>query len=517
MKRLITLLLCFVLPLSSLAGATEHPELPEAVQKLCRDHYPDHEISSASGFGDNSAGQYALVLMKEEQRLLLIVEKGKEEPGYRITVDNAKAIKPGSRASTLIDTGGDGLFLSFEDGQLHWSIHAVKKGGGWGSIDAAVWDLSYRPSGYAWHFVEEHGQLHSTEEWADENDNIERLTAYPPFPAPHLAGRLQLDSYDWSLLPVSAKDYFMQHGAHLLATVQALQPEGWQHHSAAITPLGIFLLGSDAAGERRIHIHNWQCNAADTALVKTGVTVSAPVPEHVSMDAYHMGSGLILRAGGEAQVYGFSRQPDGTWRLASVQGEHSFGVGPGYLHDREAPGLRALIYGDHPAWTLDGADLYKLPKDLAEARAQLDQSGWAVVHNPNPADRLHLRSQPDRAAKSLGKYYNGTPVRVLARQGNWVQVDIRGVQGYMLASFLAFGDQMNGVSPAFPQLAFKEGITLHVYDQPNEQAPSRPVQGMNDSRVLILGLVGDTWYHVYDYGSGVSGYMPQAWFWEGNG
>ena len=96
MKRFIILLLCLALPISGLAGPTEHPELPGAVRKLCHDRYPGYEISSATGFGDDGAGQYALVLSKEDQRQLLIIEKGREEPAYSITVETRR---PSSRAA----------------------------------------------------------------------------------------------------------------------------------------------------------------------------------------------------------------------------------------------------------------------------------------------------------------------------------------------------------------------------------------------------------------------------------
>ena len=34
-------------------------------------------------------------------------------------------------------------------------------------------------------------------------------------------------------------------------------------------------------------------------------------------------------------------------------------------------------------------------------------NAYAVVHNPDAADRLNLRAAPNREAESLGKYYNG--------------------------------------------------------------------------------------------------------------
>ena len=73
-----------------------------------------------------------------------------------------------------------------------------------------------------------------------------------------------------------------------------------------------------------------------------------------------------------------------------------------------------------------------------------------MVNNPNPADRLHLRVSPERGATSLGKFYNGTPVRVLEERGDWVQVEIGldgNLTGWMMKKYLAFGEAMDRCSP----------------------------------------------------------------------
>ncbi|MCL1963828.1 MAG: SH3 domain-containing protein [Firmicutes bacterium] len=65
-------------------------------------------------------------------------------------------------------------------------------------------------------------------------------------------------------------------------------------------------------------------------------------------------------------------------------------------------------------------------------------SWWAVVNNPNPADRLNLRASPSVEAASLGKYYNGTVVEILLGNGAWckVRVDVDGKIGYMMRKYL---------------------------------------------------------------------------------
>ena len=50
---------------------------------------------------------------------------------------------------------------------------------------------------------------------------------------------------------------------------------------------------------------------------------------------------------------------------------------------------------------------------------------YAIVQNPNAADRLNLRAAPSRDAQSLGKYYNGVEVQILEDLNKgWVRVRI---------------------------------------------------------------------------------------------
>ena len=42
-----------------------------------------------------------------------------------------------------------------------------------------------------------------------------------------------------------------------------------------------------------------------------------------------------------------------------------------------------------------------------------DYPAYAVVNNPNPQDRLHLREAPSADSASLGKYFNGVFAYVL--------------------------------------------------------------------------------------------------------
>ena len=69
---------------------------------------------------------------------------------------------------------------------------------------------------------------------------------------------------------------------------------------------------------------------------------------------------------------------------------------------------------------------------------------YAVVSNPDPADCLNLRAHPALTADSVGKYYNGTLVRLVAEyetSPDWVEVEIGHARGsacgFMMKRYLA--------------------------------------------------------------------------------
>lgn len=74
---------------------------------------------------------------------------------------------------------------------------------------------------------------------------------------------------------------------------------------------------------------------------------------------------------------------------------------------------------------------------LAAAPLALAQS--AVVDNGSDlTSRLNMRAQPSKDSASLGKFYSGTTVEIVADAGNgWSQVSIGGVEGYMMTQYLS--------------------------------------------------------------------------------
>lgn len=152
-----------------------------------------------------------------------------------------------------------------------------------------------------------------------------------------------------------------------------------------------------------------------------------------------------------------------------------------------------------------------IPAQVAENRLSPQRAGdpprIAIVNNPDPADRLHMRLAPRSDSLSRGRYYNGTVLTVLQlRRDGWAQVDLRGYKGWMKAEFLQLGQLPGSVTPMHPVAAVKSASAQ------GSMLKELPNTGSNFGRypdhtaVFILGVTGG-WAHVYAP-DGLTGFMP---------
>ena len=243
------------------------------------------------------------------------------------------------------------------------------------------------------------------------------------------------------------------------------------------------------------------------------MTVSSPLPEGTFLGVENFVDSLGI---GGTNIYAVTPcpYPDGSWGvdLLYPDEEGLFRVGPNWIF--EESGAPTLV-SDHPWSDLTTIDWSSLPDSYEEALSQVDHTHWALVNNPNPQDRLNLRVKPDQKSTSLGKYYNGAPVRILENQGEWARVEILGVEGWMMTKYLAIGEAMKAVTPAHPQLQTLEGGSM-LHAEPNEDAAIGTVSG-NYASMKIIGIVDELWYHVWFYKEGTGGYFRADELWPGNG
>ena len=166
-------------------------------------------------------------------------------------------------------------------------------------------------------------------------------------------------------------------------------------------------------------------------------------------------------------------------------------------------GTAVRVFGVSEAWchvqTADGQVGFMLRERLSPV-LEYQKSGaqsTAVVNNPNSIDRLNLRTRPSQDAPALGKYYSGVTVEVLgSAPGGWTKVRFHSLEGYMMTSYLAFGEDQFEVAYAVPSVTIANagGTGLHLRKGQSTDSASLGLYP-NGAAVQVFG-VGETWCHV---------------------
>ncbi|NLB91175.1 MAG: SH3 domain-containing protein [Clostridiales bacterium] len=173
-----------------------------------------------------------------------------------------------------------------------------------------------------------------------------------------------------------------------------------------------------------------------------------------------------------------------------------------------ANGTPVTVFGITPKWyhvEVDGQLGFMMAEFLSP---QLEYSGtagstdflidsYALVNNPDPADRLNLRVSPSRSANSLGKYYNGAKVTLLEpEEKGWSKVQIGTLEGYMESRYLAVNASEGQVPCAMPVLSV-QNENNQLLNLRQHQSRDSVSLGLYESgtEVTVLGLT-QSWYHV---------------------
>ena len=470
--------------------------------------YPGYAIvSSASGNGFD-----VFALENGEKTALCVVEEG------RLTVANERLFETGQGMNVFVDTDGESLFVGYDMEYEYITLHAVHRDGVWS--DADVTCTAQEPSGGATLYSETNwfaadGLLYAEYAVYDENENMqpdsERRYVIP-------VGAdfdMSLGGIDMTRFPKTVERLSTTYDAFPTGLAAPLLDEGDTLLQIGVYPAYTVLLLQSSDGGRRVRVseRNGRAN-----VWRDSVTLDSAV----TLDLFHAGGNQIFLEE-KGREFFFRRTRRGDWLLTGSMGGELLNLGVDCVPDDEiyGGGLNdGYIYGGS-----EPLDLMKIPVDQwpttrEQAVARLDTDAYAFVNNDNPADRLHLREAPNRNAQSLGKFYNRTPVKMIAWEGDWAYVEIgtgeAHLYGYMMTKYLTRGGD-KGVRCAFEILTPIEEIGQDgapIYREPDDtmEEIGRFVGGDE----YVIGVYGDDWVIVLTWDGNV-GYVRRADVWEGNG
>lgn len=491
MKRfalLLSLLLC-VLALPSACAAQGESELLAA---CLNQRYPGFEEAAYDQWGNTAAA----VFIHNGRKILCLMEQTNGQ--WQITVDNPNALDQTKELPSLLLDSDQSLYWSYAEYPETTYSSYRETGGVWAAPTEQV--VSWAGKEYIVEDVfYQDGRIKHLWRLEDEEGNLIEQTVDPSFPAPWLADMTTLQAFDLSRFPVLGYTEYEGEWPDRTFLAQA---------AAALMPNDTFLSGSFAYGYLRFLMRK-----SDGTKVFVGVdddeghlrlAESTPLPQdaYYGVENFTNSLGWFEDACVTLDKY---RAEDSRWGVISVEcGALSFG--PQCMRSDE--NYMLLYFGSHPWNDMTKIDWTTLPKTLEEAADCMNGSGYAMVKNPDPADRLHLRTEPDKNAPSLGKYYTGTPVKVIRVQDDWVQVEVLGRQGWMMKKYLDFSEPYTidlSILPAYDDSQQKHPS---VYQEPDEIAGVMEWPSWYET--YGMGILEDGWYHVWNPWTGESGFTREA-------
>lgn len=514
-------LLCLLALLAAARAAQAHA-LPEDVRTLVGAAYPGCGIIACDGWEDGQRGQFAVVVQDGERRILCIAERTAQDAGYALTVDNPRALPEGSTLTGLLIDTDDSLFYSYAVGdglRETTSVHAGKENGAWGTVGVTAYDRDGETIRSVESFLQG-SRLCYIRRDEDEAGNVLDSELLSPMDVNETFARgMRLNEFDANRYDPDPT----------LGMSDAMI--GWLNEANVLGNVGSRLAAVDISAHCRAELIDTVAGSVVCITDWDGGTLRPVqvlgVAPDAGIDACHAGESAV-RIDNGGMLYTVSRAETGRWYLTGVDLETRREVGPDWAapSQEEAgrlPGRNdGFIYGT--AWWsgfLPGH--IDLARTFSEALERMDTGAYALVNNPSPGDRLHLRVRADKDAQSLGKFYNRTPVQVLQKGDTWTRVRIglgeNSLTGYMMTRYLAFTDEEKaGVVCAFPQLQLREpyagrGVRLCKAPDPAQGYVGTFTCSRED---FVIGVVGETWFVVL-CGDGSVGYVLQEALYAGNG
>lgn len=494
MKRIL-MLVCLLLCAVPSAPAEEAADT-NAVLACIQSAYPGCDVARLDRQGNTAAA----VLEAGQQKVLCILEKQKEQ--WRMAVGSAAVLMPQEPLPYDVDLDTEHTLL--------WRYQGLN--------DAVFTFRAERAADGLWYFCDEvkteanqQGHTETVLAWSeagggrlayqvsgyDANDGLLWRREEGFLPAAWLKGKTDLRVFSIAdfpaLMEIEYDGQWPEYG-YLEAAAKQLMPT-YTYRGGAMTDGNIQFLMDRPDGARVLAIFHMSSGK---------ITESTPLPKDTFYGVENFTTSLdvngLCATVSDADTYGIS------YLLGYTAKGEELRLGPRVVCEVMQEN-HLLYYGRHPWANIQTMDWSSLPATKEKASARMNADGYALVDNPDPKDRLHLREEPDRSSRSLGKYYNGTPVAIHRVKDDWVHVTVIDCgwtqSGWMMKKYLDFSDTLVIDTNALPHDALKEGAKL--YREPQKGADSRTVRAAHDW--YIVGLVGEEWYHVWNPWADDAGFL----------
>ena len=457
---------------------------------------------------------------------LVLLER--HDGSWQIVIDNPTALIQDRDWPQLLLDSDNAVFWTYilSDTEIVRYHSSRTADGSWNPVDQYYSDSGYGEYTYVWSTLwdDAHGgEIIRTFGMYSEDDNDHGIQLLEVLPATWMADCVRLADFDVSRFPtmfIATNDFFAYENERFFREAAASLMPGYTFLRGMLKGGAMHFLMEKPDGGRVYVICEYMSHRA------VNLIESTPLPEGTVLGYENFTDSL--RIGG---------------RCVTVQLLYSGKAGLEYIYDdgaraEESGGflffgdrtvwdgsvvlVQTILYGDHPWDDITEIDWNTLPHTLDAAAAQMDSSPYAMVVNPDPADRLHLRERADKRSRSQGKYYTGTAVGVMAQDGDWTLVvfgDWRSwVRGYMMRRYLTFGQAGDALYldvSRMPQLS-PAGEKLKVYREP--QIGDYTWHTNADwSTMKVIGIIGNDWYHVWFPATGEYGFVRQSDLTAGNG
>lgn len=356
------------------------------------------------------------------------------------------------------------------------------------------------------------GVLKSAAYYSDTMGNILLVRDETVLPDVLTVEEKLLSSFDGAKPPINGNGYFtyddgLISDAILIRIFDEIIPYGYTWIDGIRTEDGLQFIADKADGSRVL-----LCCCYTDDQVGWQITESTPLPENTSIGIENFTTTLNFSQEGYGVTV--SRNYDGTWGVREILANGLIYVGKCWVNEGGLWWNALPVLGTNPWNDISRINWTSIPHTVTDAKAMIDTTKWATPNNVDTQDSLFLRSAPSQDSQTLGQYYSGTPVTVLGLEGEWTKAQIGSTVGYMSTKDLLFGDAINKQATTLVGKQSVEPVVEILWD---DAYANEKITGNEVSQLLIIGVINDEWYLVWNPYTDRYGQIQQKYLWDGNG